>query len=42
MTRDAGGRKFYRAAAIDEMEGREGWMAGERGELEGRKTTGVG
>lgn len=28
MTCDARGRKFYRAAAIDEMEGREGWVAG--------------
>lgn len=27
-SRDARGRKFYRAAAIDEMEDREGWRQG--------------
>jgi len=39
-SRDARGRKFYRAAAIDEMEGREGWRHGRGDESEGWKTWG--
>jgi len=39
-SRDVRGRKFYRAAAIDEMEGREGWRHGRGDEWGGLEDLG--